>query len=145
MAQGLCKGLSLPPPSLRPQQPACKSLREHWLPDTGWQAAKGGVLAPVPARWGGRRALLIPQEKAPWHAGKKKGAASTVPQPYSRATTYPKVFWASLLLLPSAFTVQGAWTRVPAGHTEVGKGGWVLLRLRVLCQLLSFLVPLRTR
>lgn len=105
------------PPSLRPQQTACKSLRELWLPDTGWLAAKGGVLAPVPARWGGRRALLIPQEKAPWHTEKKKqGCQHCAPtlEPWSIPQSLPGRL--------STFTVQGAWIRVTAGHTEVAKG-----------------------
>ena len=66
--QGLPRGISLPLHCPKAQQCVCKSLREHGPPNTGWLAARAGVLAPAPARRGGRKAPLIPQEKPPWQA-----------------------------------------------------------------------------
>lgn len=68
------------PPSALPQGPAVhllKSLREHGPPNTGWLAARAGVLAPTPARRGGRKALLIPREKPPWQTERSECLPST--------------------------------------------------------------------
>lgn len=87
----------------------------------------GSILAPAAARKGGRKALLIPWEKAPWQAEKR--GCLYLALPLSHGTPYPKS--ARQALCPSILpTPPGAWVRIPAG--PIGKGretGFFLFRL----------------